>query len=103
MNEDSLLDLWRTALTIAAEVAAPFLVVGLVIGLTIAIVQTATQLQESALTFVPKLAVALVTLALAGHWMLDKLGGFTTAAFTAQTEPRDDLVDSLLSTSPIKP
>ena len=35
----------------------------LVIGLAIAIVQTATQLQESALTFVPKLAVtALVSL-----------------------------------------
>ncbi len=83
MTEDSLLDLWRSALTIAAEVAAPFLIIGLVIGLVIAIVQTATQLQESALTFVPKLAVALVTLALAGHWMLDKLGGFAITAFTS--------------------
>ena len=83
MNEDSLLDLWRTALTIAAEVSAPFLVVGLAVGLTIAIVQTATQLQESALTFVPKLAVALVTLALAGHWMLDKLGNFARASITS--------------------
>jgi flagellar biosynthesis protein FliQ len=83
VNEDSLLDLWRTALTIAAEVSAPFLVVGLVVGLTIAIVQTATQLQESALTFVPKLAVALVTLALAGHWMLDKLGSFARASITS--------------------
>ena len=83
MNEDSLLDLWRTALTVAAEVAAPFLVIGLTIGLTIAIVQTATQLQESALTFVPKLAVALLTLALAGHWMLDKLGSFARTSITS--------------------
>ena len=85
MNEDSLLDLWRTALTIAAEVSAPFLVIGLVIGLTIAIVQTATQLQESALTFVPKLAVALVTLALAGHWMLDKLGNFARVSIMSSS------------------
>jgi len=85
VNEDSLLDLWRTALTIAAEVAAPFLVVGLVIGLTIAIVQTATQLQESALTFVPKLAVALVTLALAGHWMLDKLSNFARVSIMSSS------------------
>ena len=85
MSEDSLLDLWRMALTCAAEVAAPFLVVGLVIGLAVAILQTATQLQESALTFVPKLAVALIVLALAGHWMLDKLGRFTIASFTASS------------------
>jgi flagellar biosynthesis protein FliQ len=83
MNEDSLLDLWRTALTVAAEVSAPFLVIGLTIGLAIAIVQTATQLQESALTFVPKLAVALLTLALAGHWMLDKVGSFAKQSITS--------------------
>jgi flagellar biosynthetic protein FliQ len=83
MNEDSLLDLWRTALTIAAEVSAPFLVIGLTIGLAIAIVQTATQLQESALTFVPKLATALVVLAFAGHWMLDKLGNFARTSITS--------------------
>jgi len=85
MTEDSLLDLWRTALTVAAQVAAPFLVVGLVIGLAVAIIQTATQLQESALTFVPKLGVALIVLALAGHWMLDKLGRFTVAAFQSSS------------------
>ncbi|HEY0253528.1 MAG TPA: flagellar biosynthetic protein FliQ, partial [Kofleriaceae bacterium] len=50
------------------------------------ILQTATQLQESALTFVPKLAVALVVLALAGHWMLDKLGTFATHAFMSSSE-----------------
>jgi len=85
MTTDSLLDLWRNALTVAAEIAAPFLVVGLVVGLTVAIFQTATQLQESILTFVPKLGVALVVLALAGHWMLDRLGRFATTAFTAST------------------
>ena len=90
MTEDSLLDLWRMALTVAAEVAAPFLVVGLVIGLAVAIIQTATQLQESALTFVPKLGVALIVLALAGHWMLDKLGRFTIAAFQSSSSPADN-------------
>jgi len=85
VTEDALLDLWRTALTIAAQVSAPFLVIGLTVGLAIAIIQTATQLQESALTFVPKLAVALVVLALAGHWMLDKLGHFAIQSITSTT------------------
>jgi flagellar biosynthetic protein FliQ len=82
-----LLDLWRGALTTTLSIAAPFLVAGLVVGLGVAILQTATQLQESVLTFVPKLAVAMLVLALAGHWMLDRLGKFATQAFTAQTAP----------------
>jgi flagellar biosynthetic protein FliQ len=103
MNEDSLLDLWRTALTVAAEVAAPFLIVGLTIGLAVAIVQTATQLQESALTFVPKLGVALIVLALAGHWMLEKLGQFTIAAFTASTPTQTMGQASLADTEADRP
>lgn len=93
MSSDSLLDLWRSALQVTVLVSAPFMIVGLAVGLVVAIVQTATQLQESILTFVPKLAAALVVLALGGHWILDKLGRFTTDAFTAQTEKRNDLVE----------
>jgi len=89
MSTGSLLDLWRSALVVTASVAAPFLICGLIIGLTVAIFQTATQLQESILTFVPKLAVALVVIALGGHWMLDQLARFTTAAFTASAAPAE--------------
>ena len=103
MTPDSLLDLWRNALTVVVVVSAPFLITGLVVGLTIAVVQTATQLQESILTFVPKLAAALIVIALAGHWMLDKLGRFTTEAFTAQTEARTDLATNLEAATPIQP
>jgi flagellar biosynthetic protein FliQ len=103
MSNGALLDLWRSALMVTAAVSAPFLLVGLAVGLVVAVIQTATQLQESVLTFVPKLAAALLVIALAGNWMLDKLGRFATAAFTAQTEERDDLVTDLLSRSPIEP
>jgi len=87
MSTDAILDLWRAALTVIVEVSAPFLVACLAVGLAVAIVQTATQLQESVLTFVPKLGAALLVIAIAGHWCLDKLGSFTTAAFTAHTSP----------------
>jgi flagellar biosynthetic protein FliQ len=85
VTTDSLLDLWRGALSVTVSVAAPFLVAGLVVGLTVAVFQTATQLQESVLTFVPKLAAALLVIALAGHWMLDRLGRFATQSFQAST------------------
>jgi flagellar biosynthetic protein FliQ len=103
VTPDSLLDLWRSALSVVVVVSAPFLITGLVVGLTIAVVQTATQLQDSILTFVPKLAAALIVIALAGHWMLDKLGRFTTAAFTAQTEPSADLAADLAASAPLRP
>jgi flagellar biosynthetic protein FliQ len=103
MTNGSLIDLWRNALMVTVTVSAPFLLVGLAVGLTIAVIQTATQLQESVLTFVPKLAAALVIISLAGHWMLDKLGKFTTEAFTAQTQQRDDLADQIEASSPMSP
>jgi flagellar biosynthesis protein FliQ len=87
VNPDTLLDLWRQALTVCVAVAAPFLIAALAVGLLVAVIQTATQLQESVLTFVPKLAAALLVMALAGHWALDKLGTFTTQAFTSYSEP----------------
>ena len=103
MTSGSLVDLWRNALMVTVAVSAPFLLVALAVGLIVAVIQTATQLQESVLSFVPKLAAALLVIAFAGHWMLDKLGRFTTAAFTAQTEARDDLVTDLRASSPIEP
>jgi flagellar biosynthetic protein FliQ len=100
VSPDSLLDLWRNALIVVVVVSAPFLITGLVVGLVVAVIQTATQLQESILTFVPKLAAALVVIALTGHWMLDKLGRFTIAAFTAQTEAQSDLAAEIAATTP---
>ena len=51
-------------------------------------VQSATQIQESTLTFVPKLAVAAVVLVLTGAWTLRVLTGFTREIF--------DLIPTLL-------
>ncbi len=82
-------DLWQQALTVLATVAAPFLVVALAVGLVIALVQTATQLQESVLAFVPKLAAALAVLALAGHWALDRLSTFATTSIARAAELPD--------------
>ncbi len=89
MTTDQIIDLWRTALTVIVEVSAPFLLACLAVGLAVAILQTATQLQESVLTFVPKLGAALLVIALAGHWCLDQLGSFTTQSFMAHAERAD--------------
>ena len=86
MSTDAILDLWRSALQVIVSVSAPFLLACLGVGLVVAVIQTATQLQESVLTFVPKLGAALLVIALAGHGCLDELSKFTKDAITAHTD-----------------
>ena len=49
----------------------------MVTGLTVAVLSAATQVQEQSLTFVPKVALVSLTLALVGGWMATQLVGFT--------------------------
>ena len=47
----------------------------------LSIIQSATQIQESTLTFLPKLVVAAVVIVLTGTWSLRVLEGFTRELF----------------------
>ena len=64
--------LWVTAL-----VAAPILIASLAVGLVIGLVQAATSVNEQTLTFVPKLIVAAICLAIFGSSILVLLTDFT--------------------------
>jgi flagellar biosynthesis protein FliQ len=54
-------------------VAAPVLLVVLVVGLVVSVFQAATQINEATLSFVPKIIAAVVVLAIAGPWMMTTL------------------------------
>ena len=54
-------------------VAAPMLLTILVVGVLVSVLQAATQLHESTLSFVPKLVAAVVVMAVAGPWMMTTL------------------------------
>jgi len=71
------------ALLTATKVAGPILVATLVVGLLVSIVQSATQIQEQTLSFVPKLVVAAVVLVVTGSWCLRVLESFTRELFTS--------------------
>jgi flagellar biosynthetic protein FliQ len=66
-------DVAREALWIAVKIALPVLAVGLAVGLIISVLQAATQVQESSLSFLPKLLAIVLTLALLLPWMLSVL------------------------------
>ena len=61
--------------------AGPVLVVALAIGLTIGIIQAATSINEMTLSFVPKLVLVLITLALIGNFILTGLADYFAFIF----------------------
>ena len=58
-------------------IAAPLLLIALIAGLVIGMLQAATQINESTLSFIPKLLLLVLTLFVAGPWILRVLIDFT--------------------------
>ena len=61
--------------------AAPVLLVAMVVGLIISILQATTSIQEQTLTFVPKIAAIMLVLAFLGPWMFSQLADYTRQLF----------------------
>jgi flagellar biosynthetic protein FliQ len=62
-------------------IAAPLLLIGMVVGLIISIFQATTSIQEQTLSFVPKIAAILGALVLLGPWILASMVQFTVRLF----------------------
>lgn len=82
MTVDEIVAIASEALFLVIKVAAPVLLVSLLIGLIISIFQAVTSIQEQTLTFVPKIVAVFLTLILLGNWMLTQLTGFITELWT---------------------
>ena len=77
MNSGMVMTIARETLLTAILLAAPPLVVGLLVGLIISMIQAVTQIQEQTLTFVPKLLAIFISLLVFGPWMLKILTQFS--------------------------
>jgi flagellar biosynthetic protein FliQ len=62
---------------VTSMIAAPMLLIALVTGLVIGMLQAATQINEATLSFIPKLLLLVLTLFVAGPWILRVLIDFT--------------------------
>ncbi len=83
MTPDNIMTLGRQAIEVTVMVAAPLLLVALVIGLIVSIFQAATQINEATLSFIPKLLGIFATLVLAGPWMLGMLTDYLRLMLTS--------------------
>lgn len=81
MDTAMVIDLARQALWTSMLVCAPLLVVALAVGLIIGIIQAATSINESTLSFIPKLFSMALALLLFGSWQLVTLIDFTRSIF----------------------
>jgi flagellar biosynthesis protein FliQ len=81
VNEGSVIDIAVQSILLATKLAAPILGVSLAVGLFVGLIQSATQIQEQTLTFVPKLAGVALVIVITGHWMLAQVIAFTQGLF----------------------
>ena len=78
MTQTMAVALAREALMMTISIAAPMMLVGLVVGLTVSIIQTTTSIQEQALVFIPKIFAILASVIFFGPWMMRTMSDYTT-------------------------
>ncbi|WP_116810640.1 flagellar biosynthesis protein FliQ [Steroidobacter cummioxidans] len=86
MTADIAASLVSSALRLTMLLVSVLVVPGMLVGLVIGLFQAATQINEQTLSFLPRLLVTLLAIALAGHWMAAKLMDFCVAVFQGATQ-----------------
>ena len=81
MSEADALGLMQNAIWTVAVASGPALIAAMVVGIVIALFQALTQIQESTLTFVPKIVVVLLVLALTASFVGSQLFLFTEQVY----------------------
>ena len=81
MDLDDFLRVAAYGVETAMLVSAPVLICGLIAGVCVSIFQAATQINDAALAFIPKIAAVVLSLVVFGPWMISRMVAFTTFAF----------------------
>lgn len=82
MNEADALDIVQSAIWTVIVASAPAVGAAMVVGVSIALLQALTQVQEITLTFIPKIVVILVVVALTGPFIGAEIYGFTSQIYS---------------------
>jgi flagellar biosynthetic protein FliQ len=77
MNQAEIFAVCQEALFVMLIISAPAMAAALAVGLIISLFQALTQIQETTLTFVPKILAVFVTLAFTMSFMFNELATLT--------------------------
>ena len=86
MTEDVAIGIGSEAIKTVILLAGPMLVAALAIGLVVSVLQAITQINESTLTFIPKMVAVVVILMVMGPWMLEVLSEYTVQVLESAGE-----------------
>ncbi len=81
MTTEALVRIGQEGLLLVVILAAGPALAAFAASVIVSALQTATQLRDITLTFVPKIAAALTAVILLGAWMMGELTDFTTTLF----------------------
>ncbi len=81
MESTDVIDLAREGIWVLMKIGAPMMLTAMVVGLAISFVQALTQIQETTLTFVPKMLAMLMVMILALPFMLQSLQDYGEKLF----------------------
>jgi len=81
MNEQQVLDIAKSTVTITMMVAAPALISALAIGVVVSVLQAATQVNEQTLSFIPKVVFIFASFVVFGPWIIHQMTEFTIILF----------------------
>jgi flagellar biosynthesis protein FliQ len=70
----------REGLLLVGTAAGPLLVLLLVVGLVVGVLQAATQINDPAVSFLPRLLATVIACWLLGGWMVQRLAWFFATA-----------------------
>lgn len=83
MTDTAVLHIALQTMLVTAKLCAPMLLTSLCVGFGISMFQSATQIQEFTLSFVPKIIAVGVAILISGNWMLSTLIDFTHQLFNS--------------------
>lgn len=73
MEITQVVDVFRDGVGVVIRLAAPMLLLSMVVGVLTAILQAVTQIHEQTISFIMKLIVVVLVLVIGGGWMLSTL------------------------------
>jgi flagellar biosynthetic protein FliQ len=81
MTDATVTEIVLQMMIVGAKLAAPMLITALVVGFAVSLMQAVTQLQDSTLSFVPKIIAVGIALLVSGNWMMQEMVSFTTELY----------------------
>lgn len=81
MDQLYVINLGQQMMYYALIISLPLLGMGLIVGLSISVIQAATQVNEQTLTIVPKLLIVGLTIMLLMPWLVNQITDLTIRLF----------------------